>query len=95
MHTHHFFRRFSLFHRALGNERRVYALYLLWTEGPQTGTELTAKLGIHPSAVSRHLHVLLKADIIQGQRKGMEVVFSIRPTSEVVQIMRIIEELTF
>jgi DNA-binding transcriptional ArsR family regulator len=84
-----------LFHKALGNERRVYILYLLWKFGPHTGVELVEKLVIHPSAVSRHLHVLLKAGLLVGQRKGMEVYFSIAPTKVIITVMQEIEELTF
>lgn len=73
----------------------MYILYLLWKFGPHTGIHLVEKLGIHAPAVSRHLHILLKAGLITGQRKGMQVFFSINPTKEIVELMKEIEELTF
>ncbi len=95
MYTHHFFRTFSLFHKALGNERRVYILFLLWKYGPMTGVQLVERFGIHSAAVSRHLHLLLNAGLILGQRKKMVVYFSINPTPEIIRLMKVIEKLTF
>lgn len=95
MHTHQHLQPFALFHKALGNERRVYILFLLWQYGPMTGVQLMERLGIHPAAVSRHLHILLKAGIIRGQRRKMAVYFSIDPVPDNIRLMKAIEELTF
>lgn len=95
MHTHGWFHSFAFFHKALGNERRVYILYLLWQFGPQTGLQIVERLSIHPAAVSRHLHILLKAGLIRGVRKGKEVRFSYNPTKENIRLFQEIEELTF
>lgn len=95
MHTHRFFRSFALFHKAIGNERRVYLLHLLWTSGPQTGVDIIDKLGIRAPSVTRHLHILLKAELIVSQRKGKVVYFSVNPAAKVVLLMEEVEQLLF
>ncbi len=64
--------------RALGNERRLYILSLLAVRA-YTGIELAAKLGIHKGAVSKHLHILLRAGLIVSRRKGGAVFFRLAP----------------
>lgn len=76
MHTHPFLRTIALFYRALSNERRLYILIRLAANGPMTNDELRKELKIHHAAVSRHLHILLRAGLIQSKRKGREVYFS-------------------
>ncbi len=76
MHTHAFLRHIALFYRALSNERRLYILIRLVAVGPMTNDALRKELRIHHAAVSRHLHILLHADLIHSKRKGREVFFS-------------------
>ncbi len=95
MHTHPQFRSFALFHKALGNERRVYMLLLLVKHGVLTGAALVAKLSVHPPAVSRHLHVLLKAGLAEGKRTGKEVEFSAVRNAQTMPLLQEIQQLHF
>ncbi len=76
MHTHPFLRSIALFYRALSNERRLYILIRLVAVGSMTNDVLRKELKIHHTAVSRHLHILLQAGLVQSKRKGREVYFS-------------------
>ncbi|MEM7281675.1 MAG: metalloregulator ArsR/SmtB family transcription factor [Pseudomonadota bacterium] len=62
---------------ALGDPVRLELLAKIGEGG--TITELAAELPITRQAVTRHLGVLEKANLIQGKRKGREVRFTPRP----------------
>lgn len=81
VHTHPKLQSYALIHRALSNERRLMILRILWLEGPKTNKELARRLGIRGSSVSRHVHILLKAGLVEGKRKKNEVEFRLRKES--------------
>lgn len=87
MHTHQKYRHYALVHRALGNERRIAILAIFWGEGTQTCAMLVGRLGISEPAVSRHLHILLKAGFLKSKRKGTGVEFSLDRKSWVMKYL--------
>lgn len=76
MHTHPWLRNTATLYRALSNERRLAILFLLANHS-LTCEEIAAKFHIHKAAASRHLHILLRAGLILGNRKGKYVHFSL------------------
>jgi len=56
--------------KVLGVESRIKIIDLLKTKGPLGTSELSAALGITPSAVSQHLKALKYAGLVSGERKG-------------------------
>ena len=79
MHTHPQFRLLALLYKAMANERRLFIVQQLMRK-ELTNRDLLILLRIHSGAVSKHLHLLLRAGIIEGRRKGREVFFRIRPS---------------
>ena len=93
MHTHPHLRDVAVFYKALGNERRLFILEILGRKN-RTETELVSYLGIHPSAVSKHLSLLVRAGIVQGNRIGREVEFRLTPGMKTQDVIKIFHLLT-
>lgn len=78
VHTHPHLRLYVLLCRAVGNERRLSILLFLLIH-PYTGSELAQKLGISKAALSKHVHVLLRAGLVRSQRHAGSVLFTLAP----------------
>lgn len=79
IHTHPEYRESVLFLRAIANERR-FALTCFFLKGKiLLCTDAADLLNIHVTSMSRHLHRLLRAGIIVGNRKAGTVEFRITP----------------
>ncbi len=61
---------------ALARSTRLQILELL-RDGEKSISELSPRLGIDQSAISRHLSILRNAGIIRGRKQGVNVYFSI------------------
>ena len=85
MHTDPHLKKPALIYRTLGNERRLRILELL-TEEKYSGEELAEKLMISPPAVSKHLHVLIRAGLIRGKRIGVSVKFELEKNIDIKAI---------
>ena len=64
---------------ALGDPTRAALISQLVADGRGTATSLTAVTEISRQAVDRHLRVLADAGLVESQRSGREVVYSLRP----------------
>ncbi len=60
----------------LGDPKRVLILYLL-ADGPCNVSELTEALGVSQPTVSHHLKVLRDRGLIQAEREGTSVYYSL------------------
>lgn len=88
MHTYPHLSRPSLVFRALGSDRRLRIIELL-SQREYIEKELITELGICAAAVSKHIHQLLYAGFITGQRNGMEVRFSLSKSINISSIIDI------
>ena len=75
--------------RALGDPNRVAILCDLCEcrGGPKTVSELAAELPVDLSVVSRHLGVLKRAQVLEAERNGKSVEYSVR-AADLVQLLR-------
>lgn len=62
---------------ALADPTRILILYMLH-EGPCTVNELTHKLNTHQPTTSRHLKVLRERGLVQANRQGQSVEYSLQ-----------------
>jgi DNA-binding transcriptional ArsR family regulator len=77
------------FFQALANPHRIHILEIL-REGPQSVTELQAKLGIEASNVSQQLAILRKQEIVFGTKDGTSVIYDVtdRLVFEILDVSR-------
>jgi ArsR family transcriptional regulator len=77
--------------QALGDPKRLLILYIL-AEQPANVTALTEVTGMPQPTVSRHLNTLRKANLVQCERQGQAVVYSLTDPRiiDVVDLMRTI-----
>ncbi len=64
---------------AVGDPTRRRMLGVLLDRGEATATTLAAELPVTRQAVAKHLAVLDRAGLVDGQRQGREVRYAIRP----------------
>lgn len=62
--------------KGIGNENRYHILEALM-RGPRTVGEIAVRTGMAQPAVSQHLKVLKTAKLVQDERQGQEVYYSI------------------
>src|SRR5687768_2601185 len=62
---------------ALGDEQRLRLVARLSKEGPLSIVELSADSGVTRQAVTKHLHVLEEAGVVQGSRDGRRHLWSL------------------
>ena len=62
--------------KGIGNENRYRVLETLM-KGPRTVGEITKKVGLPQPAVSQHLRVLKAAQLVDDERRGQEVFYSV------------------
>jgi ArsR family transcriptional regulator len=74
---------------ALADPRRIVALYAL-AEKPRTVNELAADLGVTQSSASRHLKILRERGLVQAERQGSSVEYSLcdRRLIEALDLLR-------
>ena len=65
----------------LGLETRVRIIDLLKNKGPLGVNEIAEAIGITSAAVSQHLKLLKHAGLVQSQRKGYYIPYSINETA--------------
>jgi DNA-binding transcriptional ArsR family regulator len=67
--------------RVLGVESRIKIIELLKSNGPTGVKEISADLGISPSAVSQHLKILKHAGLVRSERQGYWIPYEIDPAA--------------
>lgn len=63
--------------RAMGNDKRLQILYLLWKSEKNVG-ELEEEIGLSQSALSQHLAVLRRASLVSTRRQAQTIYYSIK-----------------
>lgn len=66
----------SKYFKAFGDLTRLGILELL-AHKDLTVTEITSRVGLTQSAISRHLSILRAADVVEARRDGQNVVYSL------------------
>ncbi len=64
---------------ALGDARRLRLVARLCTDGPASITRLAAGSDISRQAITKHLHVLTRAGLVHGLRRGRERLYELDP----------------
>jgi DNA-binding transcriptional ArsR family regulator len=64
---------------ALGDETRLRLLARLCAAGPLSITRLTDGTAVTRQAVTKHLHVLARAGLVRGVRRGRESLWEPEP----------------
>ncbi len=64
---------------AVGDPTRRRMLNVILDRGEATATTLAAELPVTRQAVAKHLAVLDRAGLVEGQRHGREVRYAVRP----------------
>ena len=62
--------------KGIGNENR-YNILLTLKRGPLAVGEIAKKVNISQPAVSQHLKVLKSSNLVEDERRGQEVLYSI------------------
>lgn len=63
--------------KALAHPTRIYIVDLIHREGPHCVQDLTQRVGVDTSTVSRHLSLLKNAGILQDRKEGTTVYYSL------------------
>ncbi|MFC2023967.1 ArsR/SmtB family transcription factor [Chloroflexota bacterium] len=63
--------------RALGVDTRLRIIELLKDHGPLGVKKIAESVGVTPSAVSQHLRILKHAHLVQSERKGCCIPYSV------------------
>jgi DNA-binding transcriptional ArsR family regulator len=63
---------------ALGDETRLDIVARLCTGGPQSIVRLTEGSSVSRQAITKHLHALAEAGLVQSTRRGRERIWAIR-----------------
>ena len=64
---------------ALGDPTRLALLGRLAREGPASITTLAERFDVTRQGISKHLHVMAAAGVLDGRRHGREQLWAIRP----------------
>jgi len=80
----------ALLFAALGDPTRLALLQRLSDQGPASISVLAETFAITRQGVTKHLHVLAEAGVIDGSRQGREQVWALNPT-RLVEGLRCIE----
>lgn len=78
--------------RAVNHKLRRRIIDLLEATGSMTVTDLYVKLRLEQSVASQHLAILRKAGVVNTNRQGKFIYYSLNQT-RIAQIARIIDEL--
>jgi ArsR family transcriptional regulator len=71
---------YSKYFKAFGDPTRLRILALL-AGGEMTVTEITNKIGLSQSTISRHLGVLREAGAVMDRRDGQQVYYSLNKSN--------------
>ena len=82
----------ALLFAALGDETRLALLQRLADEGPASISVLAERFSMTRQGVTKHLHVLADAGMIDGVRDGREHVWTLNP-SRLAEARRTLETL--
>lgn len=63
--------------KALAHPTRIYIVDLIEREGPHCVHDLTRRVGVDTSTVSRHLSILKNAGMLQDRKEGTTVYYSV------------------
>lgn len=63
--------------KALAHPTRIYIVEVLSSEGPQCVCDLTDRIGVDTSTVSRHLALLKGAGVLTDRKEGTTVYYSL------------------
>jgi DNA-binding transcriptional ArsR family regulator len=63
--------------KALGHPTRVYIVDLIAREGAQCVCDITERIGVDTSTVSRHLSLLKNAGVLFDRKKGTTVYYDL------------------
>jgi DNA-binding transcriptional ArsR family regulator len=70
----------ALLFAALGDPTRLALLQRLSDEGPASISILAERFSMTRQGVTKHLHVLASAGVIEGARQGREHIWTLNPT---------------
>ncbi|MPY87019.1 MAG: metalloregulator ArsR/SmtB family transcription factor [Luteitalea sp.] len=70
----------ALLFAALGDETRLGLLQRLSRGGPASISALAERFRVTRQGVTKHLHVLAAAGVIEGRREGRQHVWALNPT---------------
>lgn len=70
------YRQFARIGKCLSSDKRLELMHLL-TQGPKSVEKLAAATGMSMANVSRHLQVLLDANLVKFNKKGNYVIYSL------------------
>ena len=90
--NYHNLKKGALVLRALNHKLRQQIIALVETEQKITVTEIYVKLRLEQSVASQHLAILRKAGIVNTQRDGKFIFYTVNHT-RIVQITEITESL--
>jgi len=80
--------------RALGDPTRRAILRALRTEGDLPAGEIAARFPLTQASISHHLTVLKEAKLVQAERQGRSIIYSLDMTvfqETVEQVMRLLD----
>lgn len=64
---------------ALGDDTRLKLVLRLSSRGPQSITSLSEGADVSRQAITKHLHMLGRAGLVQAKREGREQIWEIQP----------------
>jgi len=80
------------FGKGIGSVPRYRIVEALFT-GPKTVSELARKTKLSQPLVSQHLRVLKEAGLVQDERQGQEVLYTLNAEHTIRLLKRLAEEL--
>jgi DNA-binding transcriptional ArsR family regulator len=78
---------------ALGDETRLRLVSRLCARGPASIARLASRAGVTRQAVTKHLHVLARAGVVRGTRRGREHVWELAP-EQLAEARRLLESIS-
>ena len=78
--------------KALANERRLFILCYLLSEGEMCVGEMNKKLGLSQSALSQHLAWLRKDNLVATRKEAQTVYYSLK-SEEVKAVIKLLNDM--
>lgn len=78
--------------RAVNHKLRQRMIHLLEETGAMTVTDIYIKLRLEQSVASQHLAILRRAGVVQTERQGKFIMYSLSK-DRIAQIARLVDEL--
>src|SRR5690606_20709109 len=76
MYKEHLYRQFARIGKCLSSDKRLELLHLL-SQGPKSVEKLAQATGMSMANVSRHLQILLYANMVKFNKKGTYVIYTL------------------